>query len=111
MDKIHRPCLIDLNRVFPIVSQFGLHPAFRNLVTQLQTHFLIKAINPFWVHLPSFAPEQDMNAPIAVTHTSLTNISDLDLQISLIVSPRLVDIKRSRNAKSGASPSGRHFPI
>jgi hypothetical protein len=36
----------------------------RNLVQQLQTHFLVKAINPFRVDQPAFALKQDVDAPI-----------------------------------------------
>jgi hypothetical protein len=106
VDKIHRPGLVDLNSVFPIISKLGLHTAFRHLVTQLQTHFFVKAINPFWVYQPTFASEQDVDTAIAVTHTRLAYISDLDLQIGLVVPPELVVINRSRNAKSRTSPSG-----
>ena len=106
MDKVHGPCLVDLNGIFPIVSKLGLHATLRYLIPQLQTHFFVKTINPFRVYLPSFALEQDVNTSIAVTYTRLTNISDLDLQIGLIVPPRLVDIKRSRNTESGTSSSG-----
>ena len=106
MDKVHRPCLVDLNSISAVISELCPHSAFGNLIPQLQTHFLIKAINPFWVDLPSITFEQDVDTSITVTHTRLANISDLDLQIGLIVPPGLVVINRSCNAKSATSPSG-----
>jgi hypothetical protein len=35
MDKVHCPCLVDLNSVFPIISKLGLHPALRTVGGQM----------------------------------------------------------------------------
>ena len=76
----------------PSVSQFSLHPAFRKLVSQLQTLFFLKAIDPFRGGQPTFALKQDVEASIIVTHTRRTNISELERQIGLFVTSRLVYI-------------------
>jgi fructose-1-phosphate kinase PfkB-like protein len=79
MNKVHGPCLVDLNRISTVISEFGLNATLWSLVPQLQTHFFVKAINPYWIDHPTFTSEEDVNTTIVVMHTRLTDIPDLDL--------------------------------
>lgn len=99
MHEVHRPCLVDLDRVGAVLAQLRLHAPFGNLVAQLQAHLLVQAIDPLRIDRPAVAPQQNMDAPVAVTDACLADISNALLQVGLAAPLGLVDIERSVDPK------------
>lgn len=95
MDKIHGPGLIALLRFRSILAKLGLHTPFGCLVPQLQPHFLVKPVDPIGVHLPALPTQQNVDAPITVANTRLSDLFDALLQIGQIIAMRAIVVAGS----------------
>ena len=83
--EVHRPSLIALRRFNAILAQLRLHAPFWRFVPQLKTHFIVKAVNPLGVHLPSFTAEQHMDSPVPIVDTRFCYLFDAFLELGLLV--------------------------
>lgn len=81
--EVHCPCLVDPDRVGAILAQLRLYAPFGDLVAQLQAHLLVQAIDPLRIDRPAVAPQQNMDAPVAVTDACLADISNALLKVGL----------------------------
>jgi len=80
-------------------------------LTQLQPHFLVKAINPLGINRPTLAAKKNVYTAIAITYPCLRNLPDPLFESGLITAFGLVMIKRCVNQKRATSSPDRHFPI
>src|SRR5499426_3244603 len=110
MHKVHRPGLVRSRRRLMVASEFRLDPTLGCFVAQLQAYLAIQAIDPLGIYRPAFAPQQHMNAPIAVAHAGSGDLLDPFAQLSLPSSTRAVVVGRSIDWQRAASTSNAHPP-
>jgi hypothetical protein len=77
----------------------------------LKVHLLVKAIDSLRIDGPSIPLEQDMHAPISIPDACLANVSDPQLQFSLLAAFRLVDIKRPVDLQNSTGPACGYVPV
>lgn len=70
-----------------------------------------RAFNGLLRNHPSLPLQQDVNAPVAVTHPSLTNLFDLRFERGLREPTRFVAIAGGIKLQNPAGPALRHRPI
>lgn len=59
-------------------------------VPQLQTHLVVKVVTWLGILQPIFAPQKDVNAPVAITHPGFYNLFDADIEFNLLVGVHIV---------------------
>jgi hypothetical protein len=99
VDKNHRPSLVNLVRNSPVLPQLRLNPALWDLITKLQTQFLVKAINPLRIDGPAIPAQQNMHTPVAVAHPRLTDLLNPVLEGGLAAAFGLVDKYSARSMR------------
>jgi hypothetical protein len=57
------------------------------------------------VHLPSFAPQQNVNPLVAIANPSLSQLSNPDPQGGLIVPRRFIPVRRSKKQEHPDIPA------
>ncbi|MEY9470890.1 hypothetical protein ABH992_003289 [Bradyrhizobium yuanmingense] len=90
MDEVHRPGLVRPRRRPAIIAQFGLDPALRRFVAQLQAQFAIDPPRLVLAMAPAFTTQQDVNTTITVADTNMADLLDLLFEGSLAGATGLV---------------------
>src|SRR6516225_3441372 len=72
----HRPDLVGRGRRRTVLAQLRLDPALGRFVAQLQAHLAIQTAHPLSTHQPALAPQQHMDAPIAIAYPGLGDLPD-----------------------------------
>lgn len=111
MNEIHRPDMVGMGRLRAVSPQLRLDPALGNLVAELEVHLLVKTIDWLRVHGPAFTLDKNMHTPVAVAYPRLADILDLQLQLSLLATPGLVDIERAVDFQHRACTPDRNLPV
>ena len=81
-----------MRRLGSICAPLYSNPTLWNLVVELEAHFPVEAIDYFLVDGPAVTLQQHVNTTVAVAHTGLTDVPEL--QFLLLAAPGLVYVKR-----------------
>ena len=61
VNKVHRPGLVDLACLRPILTQLGLHATLRRFLAQLQAQIPVKTVDALDVDGPAISLQQHMD--------------------------------------------------
>jgi len=84
VNKVHRPGLVDLACLRPILAQLGLHATLRRFVAQLQAQLPVKTVDALDVDGPAISLQQHMDPAIPVSHSRLADVLDPALEGGLV---------------------------
>src|SRR6056297_1580277 len=111
VDEIHRLDIVWIDRFSAILTQLRLHPPLRVLVAELQAQLIVNPAGPLHVDHPSFTPQKNVDAPVAVAHTGLGNLLDQSLDGSLVRPPGFVVVCGGVKADGPTGLPDRHTPV
>ena len=86
-----------------------LNPTLGRFIAQLQAS--VEAIDALDIGRPAVALQQDLDAPISVSHSHLADVFDPVFEGGLVAAFRLVDVERAINPKGRAGPPDRDLPV
>jgi hypothetical protein len=108
--EVHRPRLVRLDRRTTILPQLRLHAPLGHLVAQLQAQLLVEPVDPLGVDDPALAPQQHVDAAIAVAHPRLGDLLDPLHESGLRAALALVVVGRRLRPQHAAGPTDRNLP-
>ncbi|PSL17729.1 DNA photolyase-like FAD binding protein [Shimia abyssi] len=106
----YRPRLIAASGVHTVFPQLSLHPTFGCLVPQLQTHLIVKPVDPLGFHLPALPSQKDVDAPVSIAHTRLSYFFDACPKFDLLVAMRSIMVGRAMRLRNTAGAANADAP-
>jgi hypothetical protein len=111
VNEVQSPDIVRSGGFFAILAKLGFHAPFRVLVPQLKTQLIVNTTCLLDIGGPTFPPQQNMNAPVAIPHTRLADFLDPHLDSSLIRPPGLLVVAGRVKTDGPTSPLYRHAPV
>ena len=90
MDEVHGPNIVRCGSCATIVAQLRLDFSLRRLVTQLKAQLVVNPMGFLHVDLPAFAPQEDMDAPVAIPDARLADLFNPGFDAGLLAAAGFV---------------------